>query len=54
MALSINEEGEEFIEDVLEKATANPNKCILTHQQSSRPYRLRRQVKDLYVQFFCI
>ena len=52
MALSINEEGEEFIEDVLEKATVNPNKCILTHQQSSRPYRLRRQVKYYHFSVF--
>ena len=51
MALSINEEGEEFLEDVVDKENVksieeqNRTNAALHHQQSSRPYRLRRQVK---------
>ena len=42
MAMSINEEGEEFIEDVLQESKKQEN--VLRHQQTERPHRLRRQV----------
>ena len=48
LALSINEEGEDFMEDVLDdrrrRETDENCRNALHHQQSSRPYRLRRQV----------
>lgn len=45
MAMSINEEGEEFIEDVLQESKKPEN--VLRHQQTERPHRLRRQVKNV-------
>ena len=45
MAMSINEEGEEFIEDVLQEGTSKKQENnVLRHQQTERPHRLRRQV----------